>query len=185
MRRIKHITVAAGLAGLLFAHGAEAALAVPAYTPVAGDDANGGRVATEYRYRFSIGAFTLAPGVKYPLQCAAGDQLVTHDGKDYAAYMQDALQQELTRRGMYYASSKVGITATVESISVVTAADKSGEGNWQIIMTLTATGIKPVVMEENFPFSVTGDSKASCVEAAQNFPAAVSDVLGGFIQQYL
>lgn len=125
--------------------------------------------------KLSVASFTgEGNGAKGEIGCRAVGPIKTPTGETYAAYVQQALVDELKVAGVYADDAKVQIQGKLAAIDF-----KSGPGpaSWKLTLVVTVGADPSFTLERTYGFESSFIGEKGCALTSQAFMPAVQDLM--------
>lgn len=124
----------------------------------------------------TVGDFS-GPNIFYDT-CRYGGKIAPPDGVTFAAYIKEAIADELTIAGLYddNQSPRIIITGKVEALYF-----SSTIGEWNISVSLYSSNGASMYVSEQYEVDISGGPFGACTKVAAAFLGAVQNLIGTIV----
>lgn len=120
----------------------------------------------------SVGRFTASKPGLTQLPCRAGGYIETVDRETFESYIEKAFADQLRFAGLYDQASTTVISGKIDHFDF-----NSGDGVWNIVLTLHDNAGRSFTVTEDYRFRGSFDAQTACDRTAQALMPAVQNVV--------
>jgi len=124
----------------------------------------------------NVGPFTSTPPEQSEINCRAAGPIKTPDGKPFAAFVRQALVDELTFAHLFSAAAPVTLTGNLDRIDFSSLA-----GVWHLTLTVNSSLGKSLTVTADYAYATSFSGQQACRQAAQALMPAVQHLIGKLV----
>jgi hypothetical protein len=125
--------------------------------------------------KITVASFTGGEeAAKTEFKCRLVGPIQTPTGETYAAYVQQALTDELKVAGLYAEDAKIKVQGNLSHIDLSSAI---GGGHWDLTLVVTVGGEPSFTVTRSYTFESSFVAEKACALSSQAFLGAVQDLM--------